>query len=225
MADPAKKLSDALPTMERKLSALTTSAPMEPGELLDELTAMFTVMQSRSAGSSDIAVRLKIYLQDLIDIPRDALLNTVRRFRRGELGDGKWAPMPGEIRRAIQEEQAAEEAARKQAFEKAQRWRDLQNAQETLMRQREQRLARIEENKECFAEVLDALKQSLADPDAKKPWREATEAEARGRIEAWLAGAPQRPVEKFSEKLKQQLMGELPIGEGRLGAKPVVDIE
>jgi hypothetical protein len=67
---------------------------------LDELVALFAVMRDRNAGQAEEKARMRVYLMDLADVPLSGLRKACAAYRRGETGDGKWLPAPGELRHA-----------------------------------------------------------------------------------------------------------------------------
>jgi hypothetical protein len=64
-----------------------------------EVAALFAVMAYRGGDETDMAVVQRIYREDLAGIPGFALSQACARFRRGEVGDVKFVPKPGELRK------------------------------------------------------------------------------------------------------------------------------
>jgi len=60
---------------------------------------MFEVMSVRGGEELDHRARLEIYTSDLAGVPSAALSQACRDYRSGAVGDGKWMPTPGEIRK------------------------------------------------------------------------------------------------------------------------------
>lgn len=79
-----------------------------------EIAAMFDVMKIRSADEKTLEERIEIYAGDLASLPAFALSKACADYRQGVVGDGDWAPTPGEIRKrgiAIMEPLAKERAS------------------------------------------------------------------------------------------------------------------
>lgn len=79
------------------LDAWLSSAGPDLTEI--EIAALFDCMAMRSGEESDLRAKIKIYTSDLADLPRFALSSACRDFRLGIVGEGKWVPTQGEIRR------------------------------------------------------------------------------------------------------------------------------
>ena len=62
-----------------------------------EVASMFAVMSVKGMGDDEADAMMAVYVSDLADLPYFALSGACRQYRRGQLGDGKWAPTPGEI--------------------------------------------------------------------------------------------------------------------------------
>lgn len=98
--------ADRSPTLEQRgyladratmLDVWLSSAGPDLAEI--EIAAIFDCMSMRSGDETDLRMKLKIYVADLADLPRFALSAACRDFRVGIIGDGKWVPTQGEIRR------------------------------------------------------------------------------------------------------------------------------
>lgn len=64
-----------------------------------ELTAMFSTMAFRSGDEKDLTLVNRIYRDDLAGLPSFALSKACSRFRKAEIGDGKFVPKQGELRK------------------------------------------------------------------------------------------------------------------------------
>ena len=64
-----------------------------------ETAAMVDVMAFRGGDEIDLRARLEIYASDLAGAPSAPLAMACRDYRTGVVGDGKWMPAPGEIRK------------------------------------------------------------------------------------------------------------------------------
>ncbi len=62
-----------------------------------EVASIFAVMAVKGMGDGEADAMMAVYVADLSDLPYFALAGACKRFRKGEIGDGKWAPTPGEI--------------------------------------------------------------------------------------------------------------------------------
>ena len=67
----------------------------------------FKCLAVRGATEADAEINLRLYADAIDDLPIAEVSEVLRDFRTGRLGDGKWAPKPGEIRIAVQERQRA----------------------------------------------------------------------------------------------------------------------
>ena len=65
-----------------------------------EVAAIFAVMAVKGMGDGEADAMMGVYVSDLADLPYFALSGACKQFRTGELGDGRWAPTPGEICKA-----------------------------------------------------------------------------------------------------------------------------
>lgn len=64
-----------------------------------EVAKLYTVLAARTGGEDDIRGVQAIFCEDLGDLPLFAIAAAAQAFRRGDVGDGKWAPTPAELRR------------------------------------------------------------------------------------------------------------------------------
>jgi hypothetical protein len=65
-----------------------------------EVVGLLSVMALRNASETEASALMAVYAADLAELPPFALAEACRAYRRGTLGDGKWAPTPGEIYQA-----------------------------------------------------------------------------------------------------------------------------
>jgi hypothetical protein len=65
-----------------------------------EVVGLLSVMALRNASEAEASALMAVYAADLAELPPFALAEACRAYRRGTLGDGKWAPTPGEIYQA-----------------------------------------------------------------------------------------------------------------------------
>lgn len=154
----------------------------------------------RAGSTFDMVATMRIYEQDLSDLPSDLVCDTIRAFRQGKRGNGRFAPTAAEIGAAAREKLSAREAV--------QRAREAQEAldRETIAaRGSRERAAsgRNEDWRERAAREVEALKADLARASGRR---------AGGALD-WVKDVKPRPVENFSDKLAAQLRGELPIGQ------------
>lgn len=168
---------------------------------------MLGTMPSRSGNTFDAKAVTRIYADDLADLPSDDVRDVIRRFRRGDIGDRRWAPTVGEIRQEVNA-----------ILDRREKFRKQDKALREQIAEREEREARREAQSvdERKAVVETLLVPTLRAGGKRSDWV-GTQAEAQDRLEAWQGGQPQRPVSAFSEKLMAQFRGELPIGSGHLG--------
>lgn len=62
------------------------------------ISELLTSMPSRSASTGDAKFLVALYVQDLNDLPISIIEQACKDFRRGNCGDGHWAPTVAEIR-------------------------------------------------------------------------------------------------------------------------------
>lgn len=72
-------------------------------EFLPDLIQMFAVMKTQGGDVVDGLQRAKFYAEDLRDLDPDDVQRAIIAFRRGDLGDGRFSPTPGEIRQAVKQ--------------------------------------------------------------------------------------------------------------------------
>ncbi len=219
------KISRIIPNIQvATSSSLSHLRPLPASDLVDEISAMLAMMQSRSDAHGDMKIRVKLYVQDLADIDGEVLKSAIRRFRRGELGDGKWAPTSGEIRKAIMDEATAKKAILDAAEEQSRRLDNQRRAikDQFAARHKASDLDTPEARQRASAKAQSLIDEMRAAPPAGKPKSHIpTEDEALGLIARYEAGERKPPIQNFSDKLCAQLLGEIPIGGGKLGAVPV----
>jgi hypothetical protein len=149
---------------------------------------------------------LSVYEERLADLPADDVREVIRRFGDARLGDGHWAPTPGDICREVyalmEQRQAAEKAQRER--EK----RDAELAEQLASRKRiaenfERRTAmQVARAKSIVEEFKDSIPEEA---DKPKGWRAPTKAEAEMWLEAHAGGVGVKPVTDFSPTLTQML--------------------
>ena len=76
-------------------------------------------MPSRTGNAMDASLAAQVYADTLGNFPAAEVNATLRRFRLGGIGDGKWAPTPAEVRQAIVDARTARRAAEKREREVA----------------------------------------------------------------------------------------------------------
>ena len=67
-----------------------------------EVAAVLGTMAIRTGNETDAEIMLRIYVKDLIDLPLFAVQGACRDFRRGVVGDKRWAPTQAELRDVAQ---------------------------------------------------------------------------------------------------------------------------
>lgn len=72
--------------------------PAPEALVLVELTALLRVMAIKGGDESELEAVIRIYLDDMVGLPMFAVVNACRAFRRGDVGNGRFAPTPGELR-------------------------------------------------------------------------------------------------------------------------------
>lgn len=67
----------------------------------EQVAQLYTVMSARSGGEDDIRTLQNVFCQDLGDLPLFGIVEAASQWRRGSIGDGKWAPTPAELRKHV----------------------------------------------------------------------------------------------------------------------------
>ena len=80
-----------------EISASLTPASSE--DLLAEMWALLRTMAVRNGAEEELAAVVKVYVADLEDLPLWAVSAACRAYRRGDIGNGTFAPTPGEVRK------------------------------------------------------------------------------------------------------------------------------
>ena len=169
-------------------------------------------MPSRAGNAIDANIAAQVYADTLGNFPAAEVNAALRRFRLGELGDGKWAPTPAEVRLSIVEDRR-EERDRKHASEKVKRQED------------EQFSTRISRFGTTDPDEINRKRPrrfiSEHDPEYQRKDWVGTEEECAVRIAEKAAGRGWNEPLTVSQELVAQLRGDAPIGEGKLGAYPL----
>ena len=89
-------------------------APASARDVKLEVAALLHIMASKTQSDEEARASLEIYASDLAGLPMFAIATACRAFRRGEIGDGTWAPKPGRLRQVAEgyARQSAEERTR-----------------------------------------------------------------------------------------------------------------
>lgn len=92
--------SGALQSLRVRRTDLLAALTPAPRPVILKQLASLRGMSSRAIGSDDEAMALASQdAEDLADVSGWALEAAARAFRRGEIGDGKWRPTAGELRK------------------------------------------------------------------------------------------------------------------------------
>jgi hypothetical protein len=190
--------------------ALSTRTIALSNEVSSELTAMFLALAMPAELADDPGLTKRLYADAIASLNVQETCEVIRKFRIGDLGDGHWCPKPAMIRQNV-----LERLERKRTWERQKR---LDAETFEARRRAKLRGPKSEGERRRVQAMVDAIKREL--PSSKIGGREPTEAEALANLET-LAAKMSRPLE-ISDTLMRQLRGELSIGEGRIGAKPVM---
>lgn len=202
-----------MPSTAQLSTLASLSSPIAP-DLLAELTALFKSLGLREGDEGEATVRYRLYADALRDLPMEELSPVMRAFRIGDLGDGKWAPKPAEIRQAVIARLGRAAAARRQEKIEREIFEDRHRA--------ESRGPISDDERECAESLVASLKAELSQSTLSASGkRHPTRAEAEGWLEAHVGGQGLPPVTSFSDELVAQLLGEKPIGQGTLGCLPL----
>ena len=149
---------------------------------------MFSTMPSRSGSAFDLKAVMRFYGDALSGLDHADVIEIMRKFRLGKLGDGKWAPTPAEVRRAV--EDAMSTRSRQEA-------RDREIAEQFESRRR------LKERQEGFiTPETKARVQAMADEFAAAA--ATREKEGRSETEAQFWSRMNSPV-TLSAELVQSL--------------------
>lgn len=94
---PAPAVIRALETRLAEICGVSVTEMPDP--VITELENTFDVMAAPQTANP--LNRAKVYLVDLSDLPAWAVVGVLRKFRRGDIGDGRFAPTPAEIRKQV----------------------------------------------------------------------------------------------------------------------------
>jgi len=198
------------PKPEQK--ALSTRTTALSAEISTELTAMFMALAIPADMASEPELTKRLYADAVVGLDPDETRDVIRKFRIGELGDGQWCPKPAMIRLNV-----IERINRKARHAKE----DRLIAETIAARHRHETPEAIEERKKVLRLMSEFQAQM---PKASKPeifGRDLTEDEAKEALKTTVERL-KSPL-TISDKLMRQLRGEIPIGEGRTGARPIID--
>ncbi len=73
--------------------------PATPQEVLTELTRLLRMMATQGGSEAELTSVIASYVEDLGNIPAPMLREACARFRRGDVGEGRFAPKAGELRK------------------------------------------------------------------------------------------------------------------------------
>ncbi len=175
---------------------------------------MLGTMPLRTGSVTDMKATIRVYEDDLRDLPQDMVAQAIRDFRSGKVGGGRFAPTIAEIGQVVRDRIEAVEGPKRRA-EAQQKLID-----ETLAargRRSEQSAERTDDSRARVAGLAEDCKNRIE------------RINANGRKlhtgDDWDALTKEITVDRFSDELISQFMGEKPIGEGNLGLCPVVSME
>ena len=93
---PSKELRQSL---ERRAHNIDRwMQPAGPERALAEFKILFDVMAHKDASGESADRITAAYVEALMDLPYFSLVEACTAFLKGAVGDGQWAPKPGEIR-------------------------------------------------------------------------------------------------------------------------------
>jgi hypothetical protein len=149
---------------------------------------------------------LSTYMDRVAALPAADVVDVIRRFGDSRLGDGHWAPTPGDICREVyalmEQRQAAERAQserERREAELAEQLAGRKRIAENFERRTAMQVARARA-------IVEEFKAQLPE-DAEKPkgWCPPTKSEAEMWLEAHEGGVGVKPVTEFSPTLTQML--------------------
>lgn len=86
--------------MQRRVREIDDAmSPADEPSALAEIAAVLRTMAIRGGDDGELEAVVRVYLTDLGDVPLFALTEACRAFRRGDVGNGTFAPTPAELRR------------------------------------------------------------------------------------------------------------------------------
>jgi len=85
------EIRNLLPSTEKQISKAIDNS----------IIVMLSTMPSQGASGVTMAIRLAVYHDALGDLNPNDVIRVIKKFVLGDLGDGKFAPTPAQIRQAI----------------------------------------------------------------------------------------------------------------------------
>lgn len=86
--------------IQNRVAEISASlAPASSKDLLAEVWAMLRTMAIRNGAPEELEAVVGVYVADLEDLPLWAVSAACRAYRRGDIGNGTFAPTPGEVRK------------------------------------------------------------------------------------------------------------------------------
>lgn len=142
----------------------------------------------------DQAKVMSLYLDAFSDLPFEKLKVTMRLFRIGKLGDGRYLPMPGEIRREVEREER----------EAAQRAQEAAQLAERAAKEAAERERRESEHARRMAEYdrreAEQLAERRAAVERRKNLAPGAMARADALMQRFRAGLPADPMKAGKQK-------------------------
>lgn len=171
--------------LARRASALDAwLSPAGPERVRVEIAAMLEVMGVKGGEEVDRRARLEIYASDLAGVPQAALSAACRDYRAGVVGDGKWMPTPGEIRKRAMwlADSAYTERGKINSVLEAK----IDNRRPVDDAKRQAALAHAKETAAMLRMARPINEKRHAADDLEAPEAPLTEAQMQARAQAWL---------------------------------------
>jgi hypothetical protein len=205
MADPTK-IASVLATISAGQRSISNWNRETEKTVLLELTKLLGTQPLRAGSVIDMKATLSTYMDRLAALPADDVMDVIRRFGDSRLGDGHWAPTPGDICREVYALMEKRSAAAREKLERERREAELAEQLASRRRVAENFERRTQMEIDRAKEMVAEFKASLPEDQTKpKGWRPPTEAEAKAWLEAHEGGQGVRPVTEFSPSLVEKL--------------------
>lgn len=206
MAYHPMELGSVLATISAGQRSISNWSRETEAAVLVELSKLIGTMARREGSGLDMKATLSTYMDRVAALPAADVLDVIRRFSDSRLGDGHWAPTPGDICREvyaiIEQRQSAALAQRGRERLDAELVEQLESRRrvaENFERRTQMELYRAKAMVEEFKAILPE------DHDKPKSWRPPTKAEAEAWLEAHEGGQGVRPVTELSPSLVEKL--------------------
>jgi hypothetical protein len=193
----------------RRAAALDSwLSPAGPDRARREVAFVLDFMAARQGDETDRRAKLEVYASDLAGVPSAALSQACRDYRTGVVGDGKWAPTSGELRKramALADAFYAERGKIQQVLSAK-----VVDAAPVDQSRKAAVLAHVEETKRALkaARAINEIARGAIDPE--KPAAPQWPAQSPQEATAWLKAHAELPIKPVT--LSPSLRASLGLG-------------